>query len=985
MKLARLVAISAVFFFLVATWAQSGELAQNLAPVIDTQQPDDMVKVWIKLHRVEPATNLKAAINGSSTSEKIRHKTGVNKLQAEHRSSQADLVNRLEQFKADSRARNIKSFWIANIVQAEVAVGELEGLASRDDVDKVYAIPEISLIDPVGDITTVPTLSPHATEDNIAYVNADGAWGMGFDGTGSIICSFDTGIDGTHPALLSRWKGHDGDSAAAWYDPHESHTFPSVISDCIPNNCNPSHGTHVMGIACGYDAGIDRHIGVAPGAQWISAAIIDIPGVNILEAFEWAADPDGNPNTTDDVPDVINHSWGYPNDPQMVIECENLFYDVIDNVEALGIVNIFASGNYGAVGTVHNPANGDSDSLDCFAVGNIDISADPATLSSTSSRGPSDCRGGIKPNVVAPGASITSCLPGGTYGTMGGTSMAAPHVAGLVALLRQKNPNATVDEIKKAILAGSNRLPSWGTSVDNDFGWGVINCVDALTALDGSNSVPNVKVYDFSHDPIYPGDTVEGSLVLQNLGSSVTSVSTSLTGSHPSLTVLDGSASFGTISEGDTAHTGNTIRVIVSDTVTESSILSIDLTVTGSGYTESLKLYFLIEPMIAKSLVTHDAGLIEFSLTNYGQLGYGPGSLFQGNGAGFTFDCDTNDLYEAGIMIGTGPTRVSSGVHSYVDKPDYDFSVAPGGNMVFLQPGPDAPEQSFSAFSDYNAASPLGLIIRQESRGYTAATGDFILLEYIIENPTASAINDVRFGLFLDWDIHPSEGSNAGGWESADSIAWTAYNNGSTISNYRGAKLIKGNLAGVQTERAANVTYIRFWNPSLHDGYTTSEKWSSLISGFGTADTYKTGQYELFQVMSVGPMDIPSGGSETIMFSLLAGDTYGDLLAAANASQATDTPWDSDGPTLPMAFDLHQNSPNPFNPSTVISFDLPNAMEYRLDIYNVLGQKVHTESAMAPAGRINVEWEAETHASGVYLYRVTAGKFSDSKKMLLLK
>ena len=64
-----------------------------------------------------------------------------------------------------------------------------------------------------------------------------------------------------------------------------------------------------MGVMIGYDSASDRHIGVAPGARWISAATIDLLGASIIDAFEWAADPDGDPNSIDDVPDVINHSW----------------------------------------------------------------------------------------------------------------------------------------------------------------------------------------------------------------------------------------------------------------------------------------------------------------------------------------------------------------------------------------------------------------------------------------------------------------------------------------------------------------------------------------------------------------------------------------------------------------------------------------------------------------------------------------------------
>jgi methionine-rich copper-binding protein CopC len=92
------------------------------------------------------------------------------------------------------------------------------------------------------------------------------------------------------------------------------------------------------------------------------------------------------------------------------------------------------------------------------------------------------------------------------------------------------------------------------------------------------------------------------------------------------------------------------------------------------------------------------------------------------------------------------------------------------------------------------------------------------------------------------------------------------------------------------------------------------------------------------------------------------------------------------GSNLPDEYALSQNYPNPFNPSTNISFALPEANHVRLDIYNVLGQKVETLlDENMPAGNHEVEWHASTAASGVYFYRLEAGTFSETKKMMYLK
>jgi len=96
-------------------------------------------------------------------------------------------------------------------------------------------------------------------------------------------------------------------------------------------------------------------------------------------------------------------------------------------------------------------------------------------------------------------------------------------------------------------------------------------------------------------------------------------------------------------------------------------------------------------------------------------------------------------------------------------------------------------------------------------------------------------------------------------------------------------------------------------------------------------------------------------------------------------------------PLLPGEFMLYQNYPNPFNPETSISFALPVTAPVRLDIFNILGQKVITLlDRPMPAGVNTVVWEGNNESgwkvsTGVYFYRLQSGSFTQSKKMLLLK
>jgi len=963
--------------------AHSGRFDSHLLEELQQKSADELVRVWIEVKTDHSAAALKTRVVASGATRAERHALALTAL---HRQSQTqkDILVGLENLQKQKRAEHVKGHWIVNIIEAEVSAGELQNLAARSDVETIYLEPKIELIAPTA--TGTPEAAPAdatGSESNLQHIRAPEAWDAGYTGAGRLICSFDTGVNGLHPALLSRWKGHDGDSTAAWYDPVYEQSFPHAVTDI--GGIVPSHGTHTMGIMVGADPETYDTVGVAPGAKWISAAVIDIPGASILDAFEWAADPDGDPNTVSDVPDVINHSWGFKD-----IRCLDVFYTAIDHTEALGIVNIFSAGNEGsAANAIRNPANRALDSLDCFAVGNLNHATD--VIAGNSSRGPSPCDDqSIKPNVVAPGSTIRSTWYNITtrYSALSGTSQAAPHVSGLVALLRQKNPNATVDEIKTAILTSTRRSGAWGEMPSNLYGWGEIDCMAALDELSSNNTLPNLRVYDFDHLSITPGDTVRGTVILQNLGAPASDVSGSLLDNNGALTILDGNLWFGTIGEGDTVRSVDSVTVVVSDTTTMGSILSTDFVVIGSSVNDTVRLHFLLGTQPGKSVATHTGSRIEFTVSDYGVFGMASGSMFPLHGAGFTFDGDGNDLWEGGIMIGTGYSQVSSAVHSYLFDPDMDFKAVPGGEMELIVPGIRAAQQTYAMFDDRRARNPIGLQITQESFLYDAPNDDFVILRYVLQNRSGGSLSNLHFGLFMDFDI-TNYLSNAGGYESDGEFVWMAYNNYlDEMSRFRGVKLIEGPLAAAG---AIGFDAYYHWPPGggslLADGLSTDEKFNALTSGFIYADTNKTARDDIFIVVSAGLLTLSPDQFDTVTFAIIAGNSLADLTDAAERAALILSDVDEPGADhlLPAAFTLHQNYPNPFNPSTVISFDLPRRSKYRLEIINILGQTLYETEDVASAGRVDVAWNGEGYASGTYLYRLTVGDRAEARKMMLLK
>jgi hypothetical protein len=124
---------------------------------------------------------------------------------------------------------------------------------------------------------------------------------------------------------------------------------------------------------------------------------------------------------------------------------------------------------------------------------------------------------------------------------------------------------------------------------------------------------------------------------------------------------------------------------------------------------------------------------------------------------------------------------------------------------------------------------------------------------------------------------------------------------------------------------------------------------------------------------------IPAGTNELLtvtgaeLNSVEVADYYGNLMYTRVAKTA-----------LPTEFALSQNIPNPFNPTTKIGLDLPVTTDWKVDIYNVNGQLVQSFNG-TNIGHIEVTWDATTAASGIYFYKATAGAFSETKKMVLMK
>jgi subtilisin family serine protease len=455
-------------------------VAPALAAEMARSAPGDEIPIIITLRDRADLARLDDAIYAAGLGRQERRKLVVAALRDVAAASQPPLRARLDAWAAAGLVSLIRPFWLVNAIALRATPAVVERIAMRADVARLSLDGVLELVR--ADEELPAASAPGQAERGLLVVNAPALWGLGYTGAGVIVMNIDSGVDGTHPAVAGRWVGNDPavPNAQAWLDAHD----PPCPTPCDHGEVlgSPGHGTHTMGIMTGLEDATADTVGAAFGAIWIAATLtFDSWDSDAIAAFEWAIDG-GVPIPDRPAADVINCSWR--SDLSHAEECEpgGTYWECIDNFEATGGAVVFAAGNDGPDPmTIGSPQNRITSPVNIWATGNVDGNAPGFPLVASSSRGPSRCDSlTIKPEAVAPGSNVRASVPGG-YGLKTGTSMAAPHVAGVIALLMEAFPERTGTEIKLALLATAMDLGVPGD--DNDTGMGLINAGRAYEFL----------------------------------------------------------------------------------------------------------------------------------------------------------------------------------------------------------------------------------------------------------------------------------------------------------------------------------------------------------------------------------------------------------------------------------------------------------------------------------------------------------------------
>jgi hypothetical protein len=387
----------------------------------------------------------------------------------------------------------------------------------------------------------------------------------------------------------------------------------------------------------------------------------------------------------------------------------------------------------------------------------------------------------------------------------------------------------------------------------------------------------------------------------------------------------------------------------------------------------------------------HNTGVVQVTITNEGNIGYthwkepndslGIDSI----GLGFVY-YGNNFLFEAGLMIGTSQDQISDCVRNDSGwNQDEDFVEVEETYLHIHTPGSITSEEGTAILNDSGADNPLGIRIKQKSyadAGFEIRNG--MVFHYTLVNESGSDLSGLYAGLFFDWDLMDHLVNSA--HYNADYQMVYAQNQTEGPTHFAGTMLLNLGLG-------ANIDVMHDWGDDIYS-YSDETKWSNMTGGVNAESVFNA---NVSTYTGIGPVDIAAGDSVSFGIAALAANSVYELEYVAGEIRNF---WDTHFPeelgnageaALPQAYALHQNYPNPFNPVTTIRFDVPEESHIRLDVYNVLGQRVQTlvNGNMQPGFHV-IRWNGTNDtgtplASGMYFYIIHSSKFTAVKKLVLMK
>lgn len=615
------VLVANLFFCIFLLNAQNNVIDNELQKILN-QKNDDYVSINISLKTQMSSEDL-ASSYCKSDSKEVRREIVINELKKFAEQSQKDVMSVINAEERSNGVVDVTSHWLINSISCKAKRDVVYQLSSHPDIASISHNSELTVIYDDKDESESLRGEDGTLTENVTHVNADKAWELGYTGKGVLVAIIDSGVNYNHVDL----KDHLWDGGSQY--PHHGYNFIAPGQSTLDNK---GHGTHCAGTICG-DGTSGLATGMAPDATLMCLKVSD-PNVNatteqIISAIEFAVDNGA---------DIISMSLGwYPS-----TDLSATFRTVFSNVLEAGVVTAVAAGNSGSEQSsypvpynVRTPGNcpppwihpdqqgnaGGTTSV--ISVGAVDYSNVVAAISS---RGPSTWKyttyndysynpgiGLIRPDIVAPGVSVKSLSneSNNGYAIKAGTSMATPCVAGVMALMLEKNPDLTPADLCRIIETTAVKLSD---KKNNETGSGCIDALAAVQAVDFNTSGPILNPYAFTKK-FNTGSNLNLELTLINNGGGSTIGNTTVTISENDtyVSIVEGSKTYSTMTSGATAT--ETFVISIDPLVEDNHEVTFTVKATNGNYAQTFKLVAKISNVLLPPSITAQANGTSINLS----------------------------------------------------------------------------------------------------------------------------------------------------------------------------------------------------------------------------------------------------------------------------------------------------------------------------------------------------------------------------------
>ncbi|WP_375438130.1 S8 family peptidase [uncultured Hymenobacter sp.] len=810
-----------------------------------------------------------------------------------------------------------------------------------------YRAPLYQPNDPLAD-STLATSQYH-----LKKIRAFQAWDLTQGDTTVLIGITDTGFRLSHQDLAGQWQrnyqdppdGVDNDHDG-YIDNYRGWDFADGDNNPSPNSSSqPLHGVHTAGAASGRADNGAGIAGVGFKCRFLPLKIY--PGTTGgsfagYEAIVYAADHGCK---------IINMSWGGAGGRSQ-FEQDAISYAAINR----DVVLVAAAGNTNAELDFY-PASYDH-VLSVGWCGATDIRSSNATYSR-------------RIDLIAPGEAVYTTW-GDTdadYIRASGSSFSAPLVAGAAALVRARFPQLSAAQVIAQLRATTDNvynLPG-NAAYLGKLGTGRLNVFRAVQA-NNQHAVRLTQCLFSPSKPVYQlGDTIRLTVEMLNLLQPIQNLTLTVTSLSPYVNVRQGTfttTALGTMSRVSNAATPFRLAVASAAPVNTSVTLRYRLSDPITGYQDDQYATILINPQY----VVLNAGNLAVTLTHRGSLG--TDGLGSNKGEGVRYQGGNSMLYEGGLLLGAGTTRISSRLRNDRNSVDADFFTE-----VQTTLHRQTTYASLTATGILRDSLPsatrnrtVGVQVRQQGNSWAQGVErNYVTLEYQIKNVTADTLKPLYAGIFADWDMG-NYARNAVVWDSVRHLSY-AYNVDSANA-YVGVQWLRG---GTVSSYAIDVNAPASSGLRLANGFSRAEKMLTLNSGTRHRTAGVATGTDIAQVVGAVMPFLAPADSVTVTFAIVAAPTLAQLRTAADDAIARYT----QSQLLPVrpskAPATWQLYPNPT--AGQVRVEVPASFGgQQLEVLSALGQVVKQQTLTGSTSTVDLR----ELPAGVYMVRVhgTAGNLT---------